>query len=284
MRREHVGPRVARHGVMLPRMTRVEVPGHDLVGIRAANPGPFTLSGTNSWIVGRGPAWLVDPGPALDEHLAALWDEVTRRGGLGGIALTHDHPDHAEAVAAMRGRYPDIPLAAARGDVDVRLTDGDTFGPLEAVATPGHAPDHLAFVVGEAALTGDAILGEGSVFISPDPGALAAYLDALTRLKERPLDVLCPGHGPPVFEPRKKIDQYISHRLDRENRLIAALNSGKRSVSELLDEAWKDVPVGLRPAATVTLAAHLDKLADEGRLPTGVERPALPDLSDHAGV
>jgi glyoxylase-like metal-dependent hydrolase (beta-lactamase superfamily II) len=269
---------------MLPAMTRVEVPGHDLVGIRAMNPGPFTLSGTNSWIVGRGPAWLVDPGPALDEHLTAIWGEVTRRGGLGGIALTHDHPDHAEAVPAIRARFPEAPLASAKPDADIRLTDGDRFGPFEAVATPGHTPDHLAYVVVDAALTGDAILGEGSVFISPDPGALAAYLDALTRLKERPLDVLCPGHGPPVSDPRAKIDQYISHRLDRENRLIAALNSGKRSVSELLDEAWDDVPAGLRPAAAVTLAAHLDKLADEGRLPTGVGRPALPDLSDHAGV
>ena len=149
---------------------------------------------------------------------------------------------------------------------------------------PGHAPDHLAYIDGDAALTGDAILGEGSVFISPDPGAMADYLDALTRLRERPLTVLCPGHGPLVLDPKAKIDQYISHRLDRENRLIAALSSGRRSVAELLDEAWDDVPPGLRPAAAVTLAAHLDKLSDEGRLPTGVERPALPDLSNHAGV
>ena len=84
-------------------MTRVKVPGHEIVGIRAANPGQFTLGGTNSWIVGRGPAWLVDPGPALDEHVAAVWGEITRRGGLGGIALTHDHPDHAGAVAATAG-------------------------------------------------------------------------------------------------------------------------------------------------------------------------------------
>lgn len=265
-------------------MTRVEVPGHDLVGISAANPGPFTLSGTNSWIVGRGPAWLVDPGPNLGEHVDALVAELEQRGGLGGIALTHDHPDHTAAVAALRGRYPDVPLAAAHGDVDVLLRDGTLFGPLEAFATPGHAPDHLAYVTGRAALTGDAVLGEGSVFIAPDPGALAAYLDALTRLNERPLDVLCPGHGPLVLDPTAKIDQYISHRLDRENRLIAALNAGKWSVADLLDDAWADVPVGLRSAAAVTLASHLDKLSDEGRLPAGVERPALPDLSDHAGV
>ena len=256
-------------------MARLELPEHDIVGIRAQNPGPFTLSGTNSWIVGRGPAWLVDPGPALDEHLAALWDEITRRGDLAGILLTHDHADHAEAVPAMRTSYPGAPLAAARGDVDVRLSDGDVFGPFEVVATPGHAPDHLAFVTGGVALTGDAVLGEGSVFISPDPGALVGYLSALALLRERPLEVLCPGHGPPVHDPAAKLDGYIAHRLDRERRLVEALGEGKRSVDDLLDAAWSEVPAPLRPAAAVTLAAHLDKLAAEDRLPTGVERPSL---------
>jgi glyoxylase-like metal-dependent hydrolase (beta-lactamase superfamily II) len=256
-------------------MARLELPEHDLVGVRAMNPGPFTLSGTNSWIVGRAPAWLVDPGPALDEHLAALGDEIDRRGGLGGVALTHDHPDHSEAVLAIRTRYPQAPLAAARGEVDVRMADGDRFGPLEALATPGHAPDHLAFVTGTAALTGDAVLGEGSVFVSPYPGSLVAYLEGLTRLRQRKLAVICPGHGPPVFDAPAKLDEYISHRLDRERRLIAALERGKRTVAELLDEVWDDAPSALRAAATVTLAAHLDKLADEGRLPAGVERPSL---------
>jgi glyoxylase-like metal-dependent hydrolase (beta-lactamase superfamily II) len=256
-------------------MTRLDIPGHDLVGIRAANPGPFTLSGTNSWVVGRDPAWLVDPGPSLDAHLEALIAELEQRGGLGGIALTHHHADHTEAVPAIRARYPDAPLAGAHGDVDVRLAEADTFGPLEAVKTPGHAPDHLAYVTGTAALTGDAVLGEGSVFISPDPGALAAYLAALGRLRERPLTVLLPGHGPPVFDPDAKLNQYISHRLDRERRLVAALDQGHRSVEDLLDNVWDDVPAPLRPAAAVTLAAHLDKLSDEGRVPEGVERPTL---------
>src|SRR5580700_9230086 len=184
---------------MLLHMTVLDIPGHDLVGIRADNPGPFTLAGTNSWIVGHDPAWLVDPGPNLDEHVEALIAEIDRRGGLGGIALTHHHVDHTEAVPAIRARYPDAPLAASAGNPiatareDIRLEDGSTFGPLEAVSTPGHAPDHLAYVAGTAALTGDAVLGEGSVFIAPDPGALGAYLAALARLRERELDVLCPG-------------------------------------------------------------------------------------------
>jgi len=258
-------------------VTRVELPGSEIVGIRAANPGPFTLSGTNSWIVGRDPAWLVDPGPALDEHLAALTDEIERRGGLGGIVLTHDHADHSEAVPAIRERFATVPLAAARGDADVLLTDASRVGPFEAITTPGHAPDHLAYVVGDVALTGDAVLGQGSVFIAPDPGALASYLDGLAKLRRRELAVIGPGHGPPVDDPAAKIDEYISHRLDRERRVVAALDAGKRSVDELLDEVWDDAPPQLRMAATVTLAAHLDKLADEGRLPDGVERPARPD-------
>jgi len=256
-------------------MTRLEVSGEDIVGIRAANPGPFTLSGTNSWIVGRDPAWLVDPGPALEEHITALVEELDVRGGLAGIALTHDHADHSEAVPAMRARYPDARLGGARGEVDVRLGDGAVLGPLEAIPLIGHAPDHLVFVTGTAALTGDAVLGEGSVFIVPGPGSLVAYLDGLRRLEQRRLAVLCPGHGPVVLDPGAKLQEYISHRLERERRLLSALQHGRRSVEELLDEAWSEVPPGLRPAAAVTLAAHLDKLEGEGRLPEGVERPTL---------
>ncbi len=259
-------------------MTRLVLDGRDVLGIRAANPGPFSLTGTNSWIIGRDPAWLVDPGPALEEHVAVLSDELEARGGLGGIALTHHHADHAEAVPAIRERFPQAAVAAARedaarGQIDTSLSDGAVFGPLTALATPGHTADHLAFVSGEIAFTGDAVLGEGSVFISPDPGALASYLDALARLRGFGLALLCPGHGPVIGDPAAKLDEYIVHRLDRERSLEAALAAGKRSVRELLDTAWHDVPVALRPAAAVTLAAHLDKLDDEGRLPAGVERP-----------
>jgi glyoxylase-like metal-dependent hydrolase (beta-lactamase superfamily II) len=258
---------------MTANTNRFELPGGDVVGIRADNSSPFTLSGTNSWIVGRDPAWLVDPGPAIDEHLDALAAEIEARGGLGGIALTHDHDDHDEAVPAIRKRFPDARLAAARGDVDAVLGDGDTFGPLEAMATPGHAPDHLTYIVGTIALTGDAVLGEGSVFVNPDPGSLSGYLKGLRRLNERELTALGPGHGPPVLDPHGKLEQYISHRLDRERRVVEALDDGLRTTDELLDRVWDDAPAILRPACAVTLAAHLDKLEEEGRLPDGVERP-----------
>jgi glyoxylase-like metal-dependent hydrolase (beta-lactamase superfamily II) len=254
-------------------VSRIELDEFQILGLRADNPGPFTLTGTNSWIVGEQPGWLVDPGPALPEHVAATVAELEQRGGLGGIALTHDHHDHDAAVPTIRAAFPDAPLAGARGSVDVTLADGDCFGPLEAVATPGHAPDHLAYVTGRACMTGDAVLGQGSVFIVPDPGALAGYLAGLERLARRDLAILCPGHGPPVTDPRGKLEEYIAHRREREQMLLAALETGARTVKEMLDAAWGDVPAPLRPAAAVTLAAHLDKLTADGRLPADVQWP-----------
>jgi glyoxylase-like metal-dependent hydrolase (beta-lactamase superfamily II) len=254
-------------------MTRIELPEHDLVGLRAANPGPLSLSGTNTWIIARDPAYLIDPGPALPEHLDALQAELATRGGLGAVALTHDHGDHAEALPELLRRFPSAVVAAARGPASVPLRHGTRIGPLRAFATPGHASDHFAFIAGTVAFTGDAVLGQGSVFVAPEPGALAAYLDALRALAAEPLELICPGHGPVVADPAAKLAEYLEHRLERERRLLESLARGRRSVAQLLDDAWADVSPALRPAAAVTLAAHLDKLADEGRLPDGVQRP-----------
>lgn len=253
--------------------------GLDIAQVQADNPGPFTLQGTNTWLVGRGPCWVVDPGPALDAHVDAVLADAADRGGIGGIAVTHDHDDHVAATAELRRRAGDPPVAGARfAGADVRLGDGDAFGPLRAIATPGHAPDHLAFVAQRALFSGDAVLGHGSVFVWPDPGALRGYLAALERLAGLDLAVICPGHGPLVLAPAAKLAEYLDHRRDRERRLVHALEQGRRGVEELLDAAWSDVPSALRPAAAVTLAAHLDKLAEENRLPAGVERPAVPRL------
>ena len=251
----------------------------DIAQITADNPGPFTLRGTNTWLVGRDPCWVVDPGPALDAHLERVLAGARDRGGIGGIALTHDHLDHVEGGrrAARRGRRPaGWPPPATRPTC--AWATATSSAPCARVATPGHAPDHLAFVAGRACFTGDAVLGEGSVFVAPDPGALRGYLAALERLRALDLAVLCPGHGPLVLDPAAKLTEYIEHRRDRERRLEAALAAGLRSVDELLDRVWSDAPASLRPAATVTLAAHLDKLADEDRLPGDVERPQLSGL------
>ncbi len=231
--------------------------------LRAGNPGPLTLSGTNTWILGHAPAWVIDPGPLLDEHLDAVCEEVRARGGAGGIAVTHDHVDHAEAAAVLRERLGGVPVGAARlADADVRLADGDRFGPLTVLAIPGHAADHLAFVAGGIAFTGDAVLGEGSVFIAE---AMGDYLDALRRLRAMPLQVICPGHGPEVWDPAARLDGYVAHRLEREARLVVALERGVRGEEALLDAVWDDTPAALRPVAALTLRAHLDKLRAEGR-------------------
>ena len=197
---------------------------------------------------------MIDPGPAIDAHL----DAVAAAGDVQGIALTHDHEDHVEGVDGLLQRVGDVPVVSAR----TGSTGGDRVGPLEVVALPGHSDDHLAFVAGRAAFVGDAVLGEGSVFVT---GQLAAYLDGLRELRDRDLAVLGPGHGPPIWDVRGKLDEYIAHRLDREERLLAALDRGLRSEDELLDAAWDDAPEQLRPFAAVSLRAHLQKLRAEGR-------------------
>jgi glyoxylase-like metal-dependent hydrolase (beta-lactamase superfamily II) len=248
---------------------------YDILRLCAPNPGPLTLTGTNTWVVGRDPTYVVDPGPLNDAHLRRLMAAIESRGGLGGVVLTHDHHDHNEAVETLLEVHP-APLAAGRGDVDVRLAEDMRFGPFQAVYTPGHAEDHYALVADGACFTGDAVLGDGSVLITPHPGAMSGYLLALTRLRLREdFNVLCPGHGEVVWDARAKLDEYIAHRIDRENRLLLALNEGLRTVPDLLAAVWPEVTPELRPAATATLAAHLDKLEDDEVLPRGVQRPAF---------
>jgi glyoxylase-like metal-dependent hydrolase (beta-lactamase superfamily II) len=237
----------------------VGLAAHGVALLRAGNPGPLTLTGTNTWVVGR---WVVDPGPAIDAHLDAVAATVTARGGALGIALTHGHADHAEGLDGLRGRVGrDVKVVSARGGA----RDGDVYGPLRVLALPGHSDDHLAFVAGRVAFTGDAVLGEGSVFVASQ---LARYLEGLRALRALELDVLCPGHGPPVWDARAKLDGYLAHRLERERRLVEALERGLSSEDELLDAAWGDAPPALREFAAISLRAHLEKLREDGRTST----------------
>jgi glyoxylase-like metal-dependent hydrolase (beta-lactamase superfamily II) len=224
-----------------------------VVRIRAANASAFTLDGTNTYVVGR---WVVDPGPADRRHQRAV--RAAARDGIEGIVLTHSHSDHAEGARDL-----DAPVTLPR--------DGQRVGPFRAIGTPGHSADSVCLLLDGLCFTGDTVLGRGSVFIAPGEGSLSAYLASLRRLRALELDVLCPGHGPYVWDPRAKLDEYIEHRLDRERRLLAALDAGLRDREQLLDAAWSDAPPELRSAASLTLAAHLEKLRDEGRLPDGVE-------------
>ena len=224
-----------------------------VVRVRAPNPSALTLDGTNTYVAG---GWVVDPGPAVDSHLEAV--RAAAAGGIVGVVLTHGHADHAEGADLL-------------GAPVHRPGEGESAGPFKALATPGHSPDSVCLLLGGVCFCGDTVLGSGSVFIAPGEGSLSAYLESLRRLRSLSLEVLCPGHGGYVWDPAAKLDEYIAHRLDREGRLVEALESGLRTRDELLDAAWSDAPAALRDFAGLSLASHLEKLAEEGRLPEGVE-------------
>ncbi|MGX6450158.1 MBL fold metallo-hydrolase, partial [Patulibacter sp. S7RM1-6] len=174
------------------------------------------------------------------------------------------------------------PDGAPPGTTALRVGDGDAVGPFAVLATPGHAADHVAFLAGDAAFVGDFVLGRGSVLLVPHERALARYLDALRVLRDRGPALLLPGHGPVVEDPAAKLDEYVAHRRARERAIVAALDAGARRADELLDRAWGDEAPGiLRVAAAVTLRAHLDELAAQGRLPDGVE---LQEFGDFDGL
>jgi len=141
---------------------------------------------------------------------------------------------------------------------------------LRAIATPGHSADHVSLLFGRVCFTGDTVLGEGSVFVGSNGGSMADYLESLRRLRALDLEVICPGHGPFVWDPAAKIDEYLAHRLERERLILEAIGGGAGSEDEVLDRAWSDTDLSVHPmlreAARLTLQAHLVKLRDEGRV------------------
>jgi glyoxylase-like metal-dependent hydrolase (beta-lactamase superfamily II) len=240
----------------------------------------MTLAGTNTYVVGRDPAYVIDPGPAGARHLAAIEQTARERGGIAGVLLTHSHADHSESVPRLGaplvcGRVSGIDewseLAGERATGAGPAASG-RVGPFELIPTPGHARDHVALALGRVCFCGDLVLGEGSSIVLPDGGGLAAYLASLERLRRRGFELLCPGHGPWITDPDAKLDEYRRHRLERERRLLAAIDGGERSRERLLELVWGDVPAALRPAAALAMDAHLDKLAAEGRIDADVGR------------
>ncbi len=231
----------------------------------------MTHEGTNTYLYGSGPCTVIDPGPDDAGHIAVVGAAAEERGGIGTILLTHSHGDHAAGAerlaTAARGagegsrRRPGPPPVVLPGD-------GEEHGGLRGVATPGHAADHVCLVTGDGVcFSGDLVLGEGSTFVPPDGGSLAAYMDSLRRMQAEPLELICPGHGPWVTDPATKLSEYVEHREMRERRLVAALERGERSREALLADVWDDVPDEIRPVAAVVMEAHLQKLDAEGRLP-----------------
>lgn len=232
-------------------------PGHpEVAKIVAPNPGPMTLEGTNTYLYGADPCVVIDPGDADPRHLEAIRAAAADRGGIGLVLLTHSHSDHTAGAEEL-------------GAAVILPGDGEVLGGLTALATPGHAADHVAFLSDDGVcFSGDLVLGLGSTIVPPGGNSLADFMASLALLQDREIELMCPGHGPWITDPAAKLAEYVEHREARERRLLGALDIGERSRAALLAEVWDDVPIELLPMAAMAMEAHLEKLDGEGRLPT----------------
>ncbi|MBA2691932.1 MAG: MBL fold metallo-hydrolase [Rubrobacter sp.] len=217
--------------------------------ITADNPGPMTLSGTNTYVFGD---IVIDPGPEDEAHLSKVAGSSVRT-----ILLTHRHPDHASGAPRLSEITGASVLAFGEG-----ISDGDEFSGLVAVHTPGHAPDHVCFFHEESGtlFSGDLIAGEGSIIVAPPEGSLADYMESLDRVRKLSPTRILPGHGPEVADAGAKIEEYIAHREEREAKVIAALEAGAETVEEIVALAYPEVPPEMRPYAERSAEAHLEKI------------------------
>jgi glyoxylase-like metal-dependent hydrolase (beta-lactamase superfamily II) len=247
--------------------------------IVARNPGMMTGPGTNTYLVGIDEIAVIDPGPDDAEHLDAI-------AGCGGdrirwILLTHTHEDHSPGAIGLKKRTGAEILAFDAGGgkgkvrLDGTLADGSVIEATEfhltALHTPGHASNHLCYLLNEerTLFTGDHIMQGSTVVIRPPDGDMAAYLASLERLKQiRPrLRAIAPGHGHLITDPVAVVDEYIDHRLARERQVLAALDArGTATITDLVEEIYVDVPTELHRIARYSVWAHLRKLADEGQV------------------
>lgn len=215
----------------------------------------MTLEGTNTYLYGSDPCVVIDPGSDDPVHLDAIRAAAEERGGIGLVLLTHSHGDHTAGADQL--------------GVEVVLPAGEeVHAGLRALATPGHAEDHVCFLSeGGVCFSGDLVLGLGSTIVPPGGNSLAAFMDSLALLQAQEIELMAPGHGPWITDPAAKLAEYVEHRQMRERRLLAALEEGERSRAELLAVVWDDIPMELLPMAAMAMEAHLEKLEGEGRLP-----------------
>ena len=231
--------------------------------IPAGNPSEWTgPTGNNTWLIpGREPA-LVDAGTGQPEHVAAV-AAALNGAALARVLITHWHPDHVSGLPALRERWRKLVVIDAPGPP---VPAGD--GTLEIVPTPGHSPDHVCFFDRDA---GDVYCGDlarlGGTIVIParKGGDLRAYLASLARIRDLAPRRLLPGHGPIVEDPRALIDDYIAHRLQREQQILKAMLDGARTAKEIVSRVYPALPESLSEAAADSVRAHLAKLRDEGR-------------------
>ena len=257
---------------------------HALWRVTAPNGSMMTGPGTNTYLLGGGPTneWaVIDPGPAMAEHVQAIVDGAP--GAIRWIFVTHTHKDHSPAAAALKARtgaqllgmaplhaewqdtgfVPDVPL---RGG-EVFELPGDTT--LRVIHTPGHAANHLCYLLAQerTLFTGDHVMQGSTVVINPPDGDMAAYVQSLAELKTLPLDWLAPGHGFLMAGPAQAMQRIIDHRLQREAKVFAAVpGDGALPVDSLLAAVYADVPPHLHTMARRSLLAHLLKLQHDGRM------------------
>ena len=253
--------------------------------IVARNPGPFTFLGTGTYVVGRGRVAVIDPGPDLASHVAALLSGLAGE-SVSHILITHTHLDHSPAAAALQaatgaptygfgphGRRGETGESGADLDFtpDHRLADGDSVaGPgwrLEALHTPGHASNHLCFALPEeqALFSGDHVMGWSTTVVSPPDGDMGDYYASLDRVAARSFGRLWPTHGPPVTEVAPFLQAYKAHRLAREGQVLEQLAQGRERIAEMVPIIYADVDSRLHPAAAHSMLAHLIHLVRTGR-------------------
>jgi glyoxylase-like metal-dependent hydrolase (beta-lactamase superfamily II) len=250
--------------------------------VLAPNPGVMTGPGTNTYLVGIDEVAVIDPGIDDAGHLEAIV-------GCGGdrirwILCTHTHPDHSPGAAALKKRTGAEVLAFdSRDGLEVDTSIGDGFRieatefRLRAVHTPGHASNHLCYLLEEERLlfSGDHIMQGSTVVIAPPDGDMAAYLDSLARVRGLRLRSIAPGHGHLIDDPAQVIDDYVAHRLEREQQVLDAVAAGDRTTAEIVARLYVDLIEELVPRAQQSVHAHLRKLAADGRVKAkDVEDPA----------
>ncbi|MBV9332675.1 MAG: MBL fold metallo-hydrolase [Candidatus Eremiobacteraeota bacterium] len=259
--------------------------------VRAPNPSAMTLQGTNSYVIdcGDAKALVIDPGPAIDDHLRALIDAAQSRGlTIAAIALTHGHPDHsfgASPLATMtHAPLHAHPQSKVPHDVDLPLEGELRIGSvaLHTIDSPGHSFDHAVFYLPpeRALFTGDTILGEGTTVVAPPGGAMRPYQRTLQRLADEFGDarVLYGGHGPVVNDPKAKIAEYIAHRQMREQQILDALHDGPSTIPALVRRIYSPQRQPLWPAMARQILAHLSALEDEGQVSSRVlDRSMTPE-------
>jgi len=248
--------------------------------VTAPNPGLMTGPGTNTYIIGSDTLALIDPGPESAPHLTVILEAVGRR--LKWILCTHTHLDHSPGAKALKaetgaqvlgfGAVPNDGRQDAAFTPDRALRDGDTLDcgavRLRAVHTPGHASNHLCYLLEQQKLlfTGDHVMQGSTVVISPPDGDMAVYLDSLERLLALDLAALAPGHGHIIEKPHDEVRRLMAHRMKREQKVLDAFQHGNpATLDALLPLVYDDVSQRVHPVARRSLHAHLIKLARDGR-------------------